>query len=124
MNAPSRSTAGASSRAASSRSFSRNRVIPDGLVVRDWGSATTPAALPAPPEIGFFTSTILPVDLLELVRGPLHRVLGLALHTLGEHVDDDVLRVDLGGLGRRRPGEADDPRVVRCGAEALHRRID
>src|SRR5206468_9291158 len=43
------------------------------------------------------------VDLLELAFGPLHGVLGLrALDGLGVHVDDDVLRVRLGGLGRRR----------------------
>src|SRR5262249_2762849 len=45
------------------------------------------------------------VDLLELALGPLHGVLGLrALHGLGVHVDDDVLRVDLGRLGRCRTG--------------------
>src|SRR5437867_1370663 len=47
------------------------------------------------------------VDLLELAVGPLHGVLGLhALDGLRVHVRDDVLREDLGGLRRGRPGEA------------------
>src|SRR5262249_26055574 len=54
------------------------------------------------------------VDLLELALGPLHRVLGLgALHGLGVHVHDDVLRVGLGGLGRGRPGVAEHERGPR-----------
>src|SRR5438094_6768713 len=45
------------------------------------------------------------VDLLELGLGPLHGVLGPhALHGLGVHVDDDVLRVGLGGLRGGWPG--------------------
>src|SRR5437867_3968014 len=47
------------------------------------------------------------VDLLELGLGPLHGVLGPhALHGLGVHVDDDVLRVRLGGLRRPAPPAA------------------
>src|SRR6185369_16279239 len=47
------------------------------------------------------------VDLLELALRPLHGVLGLhALAALGQHVDDDVLRVGLGRLGRGRSGMA------------------
>src|SRR3954468_23319785 len=99
MKAPSSSTVGVSSMAASSRSFSRKRVSPDGSVVRVRGSATTSTALPAPPEIGCFTSS--PVNFLQLARGPLHGVFGLAaLHAVREHVDDHVLRIHLGGLGR------------------------
>src|SRR5438477_4833867 len=109
MNTPSSVTVGVSSMAARSRSLSRKRVSPDGSVVRVRGSATTSTALPAPPEIGCFTSS--PVNLLELARGPLHGLFGLrALDTFREHVDDDVLRVHLGRLGRRRPREADDAR--------------
>src|ERR1700682_554192 len=53
----------------------------------------------------------LPVDLLEFTRRPLHGVFGLrTLHALREHVHDDVLRVDLGGLRRRGIGEADHAR--------------
>src|SRR5262245_38538870 len=45
------------------------------------------------------------VDFLELGLGPLHRVLRLrALDGLRVHVDDDVLRVRLGGLRGRRAG--------------------
>src|SRR6185436_608032 len=110
MNMPRRSTVGARRMAASMRSLSRKRVIPDGLVVWRRGRATAVVALPAPPEIGCFMS--LPVDFLELAGRPLHGVLGLARNTLGEHVHDDVLAVDLGRLRRRRPGEPDDPRVV------------
>src|SRR4051812_42895568 len=65
------------------------------------------------------------VDLLQLAGRPLHGLLRrAALHSLGEHVDDDVLAVDLGGLGVRRPREAHRARVVGRGAEALHRLVD
>src|ERR1700682_6037041 len=54
------------------------------------------------------------IDLLELAFGPLHGVLGLhALDGLGVHVHDDVLRVRLRGLGRRRPRIAQHPRLAR-----------
>src|SRR5262249_32161167 len=125
MNTPSSSTVGASSKAASSRSFSSIAPCRAGRrEVRAWGSATAPTASPAPPAIGFFTPGS-PINFLQLTLGPLHRVLGLrALHALGEHVHDDVLAVDLGGLGRRRAGVPDDPRVVGGGLEALHRLVD
>src|SRR6266508_453805 len=99
MNRPSRTTVGASRSMASSRSFSRKRVNPVGRDVPGWGSATSiPAAPPDPPAIGFVN--VLPVDLAQLTRRPLHGIFGLhALAGLGIHVHDDVFRVDLGGLG-------------------------
>src|SRR5262245_3012725 len=125
MNSPSRITVGASSTAASSRSFSSIAPCRAGrreVCVR--GSATAPTESGAPPAIGFFT-TGSPINFLQLALGPLHRIFRLrALHALGEHVDDHVLAVDLGGLGRGRAGMADDPRVVGRGLEALHRLVD
>src|SRR5260370_302220 len=122
MNMPSSSTVGASRMPASSRSLSRKRVIPLGREVPGWGStASSPAALPDPPAIDFFM-WLSPVDLLELLARPLDGVLGPhALDPLGEHVHDDVLRVGLGGLRRRRSRVPEDPGVVGGGAEALHR---
>src|SRR5437867_12742900 len=123
MKTPSRSTVGASSIAARRRSLSRKRVRPDGgaAVVRARGSATTstaPPAPPAPPAIGCFTGS--PVNFLELARGPLHRIFGLhALRGLGVHVGDDVLRVDLAGLGVRRTSVADHARGLGRGAIEL-----
>src|SRR5437762_3904827 len=65
------------------------------------------------------------VDLLELGLGPLHGVLGPhALHGLGVHVDDDVLRVRLGGLRRRRSLVAEHPRLARGAPEDLQRLVD
>src|SRR5256712_9356626 len=62
------------------------------------------------------------VDLLQLGLGPLHGVLGRhALHGLGVHVGDDVLREALGGLGRGGPRVAEQPRVPRGRAEHLER---
>src|SRR5215831_17086558 len=109
MNTPSRSTVGARSTNARNRSFSSRLVSARRCAARERGSATsTRVALPAPPAIGFFTRASCSscfVDLLQLTLGPLHGVLGLrALHGLGVHVDDDVLRVRLGGLRRRRTG--------------------
>src|SRR5262245_53173821 len=124
MNSPSRTTVCASSTSARARSFSRTRVHPLGRAVPGWGRATSRPAVPAePPEIGAFM--VLAIDLLELTGRPLDGVLGLgALHALGEHVDDHVLRVDLGGFRGRRAGESDDARVVRGRPEALHRLVD
>src|SRR5437773_1865858 len=65
------------------------------------------------------------VVLLELGLGPLHGVLGPhALHGLGVHVDDDVLRVRLGGLRRRRSLVAEHPRLARGAPEDLQRLVD
>src|SRR5207247_9447689 len=65
------------------------------------------------------------VDLLELGLGPLHGVLGPhALHGLGVHVDDDVLRVRLGGLRRRRSLVAEYARLARGAPEDLQRLVD
>src|SRR5213594_1695965 len=108
MNAPRRTTVGVRRAKARSLSFSRRRSnARRRRTAPECGSATsTRAALPAPPAIGFFkrsTCRSAFVDLLQLAFGPLHGVLGLhALDGLGVHVDDDVLRVGLGGLGRRR----------------------
>src|SRR6266478_2774199 len=125
MNIPSNTTVGASRMPASSRSFSRKRVSPLGREVPWRGStASSPAALPDPPAMDFFMR-FSSVDLLELLARPLDGVLRLrALDALGEHVDDDVLRVGLGGLRRRRPRVPEDPGVVGGGAEALHRLVD
>src|SRR5689334_2193392 len=61
--------------------------------------------------LGAWTASAL-VDLLQLSLGELHGILGLgALHGLGVHVGDDVLRERLGGLGRRRTRVAEQPRV-------------
>src|SRR5260370_14010537 len=121
MNMPSSSTVGASRMPASSRSLSRKRVIPLGREVPGWGStASSPAALPDPPAIDFFM-WLSPVDLLELLARPLDSVLGPhALDALRDHVHDDVLRVGLGGLRRRRSRVPEDPGVVGGGSEALH----
>src|SRR5438552_2821123 len=65
------------------------------------------------------------VDLLELALGPLHRVLGLAaLDGLGEHVDDDVLRVRLGGLRGRGAGVTQHQRGARRLPEHLQGLVD
>src|SRR2546422_7369022 len=108
MNSPSRTTVGLRRAKARSRSFSSRRSSALRRAAPECDSATSiRVALPAPPAIGFFklsTCRSAFVDLLQLALGPFHRVLGLhALHGLGVHVDDDVLGVGLGGLGRRRP---------------------
>src|SRR5919108_6501846 len=119
MNTPSSRMVGVSNTAASSRSLSSRRRVRDGWVC-GWGSATTTAPF-VPPAIGFFTSLPL-VDLLELGLGPLHRILGLrTLHGLRVHVDDDVLRVGLGGLGRGRPRVAERAGEARRLPEQLQR---
>src|SRR5262245_47338466 len=129
MNTPSRSTVGARSTNARKRSFSSRLVSARRRATRDRGSATsTRVALPAPPAIGFFTREPCPsrfVDLLQLALGPLHGVLGLrALHGLGVHVDDDVLRVRLGGLRRRRARISEGARQPGRLAKDLERFVD
>src|SRR2546428_2375583 len=65
------------------------------------------------------------VDLLQLGLGPLHGVLGLhALHGLGVHVDDDVLRVGLGGLAGGRARMAEGERLARGLTEHLQLLVD
>src|SRR6266850_3709033 len=65
------------------------------------------------------------VDLLQFALGPLDGVLGRhALHALGVHVGDDVLREGLGGLRRGRPGVAEQPCVARRRAEHLERLVE
>src|SRR5262249_37668077 len=126
MNRPSRSTVGARSTNARKRSFSSRLVSARRCATLERGSATsTRVALPAPPAIGFFTPEPCPscfVDLLQLALGPLHGVLGLhALHGLGIHVDDDVLRVRLGRFRRRRAGMAEGARQTSRLPEHLKR---
>src|SRR5262249_57041008 len=111
------------------RSFSSRLVSARRCAARERGSATsTRVALPAPPAIGFFTRASCSscfVDLLQLTLGPLHGVLGLrALHGLGVHVDDDVLRVRLGGLRRRRTGMPEGARQPRRLPEYLKGLVD
>src|SRR5262249_32882282 len=76
-----------------------------------------------PPPVGSGSLTF--VDLFQLTFGPLHGVLGgHALHTLGVHVGDDVLREGFGGFGRRGSGVAEQARVA-CGrAEHLERLVE
>src|SRR5436309_15607453 len=109
MNIPRISTVGVRSTSARKRSFSRRPVRVRRCEARECGSATsTGAALPAPPAIGFFTRTSRRsrfVDLPHLALSPLHRILGLhALHGLGVHVDDDVLREASVALAVAGPG--------------------
>src|SRR5438128_1112572 len=78
----------------------------------------TPETTPCPSDSGVFIDAAFPrlclIDLLELALRPLHGILGLhALAGLGVHVDDDVLRIRLRGLGRRRPRIAQHPRLAR-----------
>src|SRR4029077_9673026 len=124
MKSPSSRIAGASSGAASRRSFSSQRVIRPGCEESARGSAAAiSAAPPDPPAMGFFR--LLSVDLPQLARRPLDGVFGLrALYALGEHVHDDVLSIDLSRLGRRRTGEPDDARVVGGRLESLHGLVD
>src|SRR5216117_1423175 len=84
--------------------------------------AATPAARPVPLRNSLRLMCTLRA---EVVLGPLHGVLGLhALDRFGEHVHDDVLRVRLGGLGRRRPGVAEHPGLPRRLPEHLERAVD
>src|SRR5499433_2529071 len=129
MNTPSSRTVGARSTSARKRSFSSRLVSARRCATRERGSATsTRVALPAPPAIGFFTPQPCPscfVDLLQLALSPVYGVLGLrALHGLGVHVDDDVLRVRLGGLRRRRTGMPEGPRQPGGLAEHLQGLVD
>src|SRR5438034_6810026 len=130
MNAPRRTTVGVRRAKARSLSFSRRRSnARRRRTAPECGSATsTRAALPAPPAIGFFkrsTCRSAFVDLLQLAFGPLHRVLGLhALHGLGVHVDDDVLRVGLGGLAGGRARMAEGERLARGLTEHLQLLVD
>src|SRR5262245_61015851 len=65
------------------------------------------------------------VDLLEFALGPRDRVLRLrALHGLGVHVDDDVLRVRLGRLGRCWPGMSEGERLPHRLSEDLQWLVD
>src|SRR6267378_82433 len=93
-------------------------------------AALTPTTAPAPCRnvrrlIREIVMALALVDLLELGFGPLHGVLGLhALHGLGVHVDDDVLRVRLRRLRRGRPLVAEHPRLAGRAPEDLQRLVD
>src|SRR5262249_5765925 len=110
MNIPSSTTVGASSTAASSRSFSRTCPPPPGRR-ETWAcdSETLTCVMDsAPPALGFFTMHP-PEDGLELAGRQLRGVLGPhALSGVGVHVGQDVLGVDLAVLGVRRSLVADD----------------
>src|SRR5688500_4528330 len=125
MNSPSSSTVGASRSPARSRSFSRTTV--HHASGEAWGRVSvtsTRAAPPAPPALGFFTPR-LPVARLPLADRPPDRVLGLqALHGRGVHAGDDVLRVDLAGLGVGRTRVAVHARGLGGRAIELHRGVD
>src|SRR5206468_1643158 len=89
----------------------------------------TPETTPCPSGSGVFIDAAFPrlclIDLLELALRPLHGILGLhALAGLGVHVDDDVLRIRLRGLGRRRPRIAQHPRLARGLPEDLEGLVD
>src|SRR5258705_48550 len=129
MNALSRTTVGLRRANARSRSFSRRRSTARRRAVVARASATsTRAAPPAPPEIGFFKPVTCRsgfVDLLQLAVGPLHGILGLhTLDGLRVHVDDDVLRVGLGRLGRRRTRMPEGTRDAGRLPEYLKRLVD
>src|SRR5260370_11194956 len=132
MKSPSSRTVGASSTAASKRSFSSQRVTRPAWPAWARGSAVTrPAAPSDPPAMGFFASlSVEPprsgfVDLLELDLRPLDGVLGFhALDALGVHIQDDVLRDGLGGLARGRPRIAEHPRLARRLTEDLEGLVD
>src|SRR5437764_487775 len=65
------------------------------------------------------------VDTLQLPLRPLHGVLGRrALHALGVHVGDDVLRERLCRLRRGRPRIAEQPRVARRRPEHFERLVE
>src|SRR5262245_28813482 len=121
MNRPSRMTVGNRRTAPSTRSSSRacNHLVARGSA---WGVATGRAAAstapPDPPAIlraltsvpHGFRAHHLAIDLLEFALRPFDRLLGRhALDRLGVHVDDDVFRVHLAGLGRGRPFVAEQP---------------
>src|SRR5881394_2243506 len=123
MNIPSNSTVGVSSIAASKRSFSSQAPPPPrgprGGQHLDPGTASSDRLL----HCTVILSAL--VNLLELALGPLERVLGLhALHSLGVHVHDDVLRVRLGGLRRGRPLIAEHLALPRGAAEDLKGLVD
>src|SRR5439155_1617748 len=115
MNTARISTPGASSPAASSRSFSPRRTK------REARSRLTPGAVaPLKARSG------LRVDLAELACGRLDRLFGLhlAARRIRVHVDDDVLVPCLGGLLARRAREAHVTTPAARGPERRHHRID
>src|SRR5882724_5043027 len=101
MKSPRRRMVGASRSVARRRSLSSQRVSRRGLGAPACASvAASPAVPPEPPAIVLFIS--LAVNLTQFAGRPLDGILGLhALGTLGEHVHDYVLGVDLGRFGGR-----------------------
>src|SRR3989338_8084262 len=126
MKTPSRMTVGARSSPASSRSFSRKRVSGAGWEVPGGGGgppAPPGAGPPRPPRDRLLQ--VLSVDLLQLTLGPLDGILGLrAAGGLGVHVHDDVLRVGLGGVGRRGALVAQHEGLARRALEDPQRLVD
>src|SRR5258708_20269516 len=100
MNTARISTPGASSPAASSRSFSPRRTK------REARSRLTPG-----PVAPLKARSGLRVDLAELARGPLHRLLGrqLPARRLRVHADTDVFVPHLASLLPRHPGDSHVP---------------
>src|SRR5262245_62016033 len=83
--------------------------------------AVSRTVMPSRRAISTNSSSALAVDLAQFAGGPLDRVLGLrALDTLGVHVHDHVLRIDLGRLGRWWARKADHARVIGGRFETLH----
>src|SRR5438045_9282937 len=98
MNRRSSSAVGNSSAMASQRSSSRRRSRGAGRLASTPETAVTAMAHPSLGTMCRWPGS--PVDLLQFDLGPLDRVLGRhALHGLGVHVGDDVLRERFLALG-------------------------
>src|SRR6185295_4291141 len=123
MNNTRMSTPGVSRAAASRFSLSSKRVRRETRP-RSAGAAML-AAPPAPATTGSFKACRSGVNLAQLGRGPLHRLLGLhlAVRRLRVHIDDDVFVPRFGGLLRRRAGEAHVPAPAPRVSEGQHDRI-
>src|SRR6185369_6550888 len=127
MKSPRRMIVGARSTHPSTRSFSRGLLRTTAGRVTGATPGTTVACptSPRPPAIGRMRrpslmtgppsrSRLRAVDLFQLGLGPLHRFLGRhALDGLRVHVDDDVLRIGLGGLRVRGASPSEEPELAR-----------
>src|SRR5690348_1617669 len=131
MKSPSNSTVGESRRKPSTRSFSSAwpslaaRIVARGATVKREAASAAPPAPPAIERGSRATSVLrLSVDPFQLALRPLRGLLGgHALDGLGVHVDDDVLRVRLAGLGARRPREPEELEGPRRGPVRQHHRV-